>query len=97
VLSKNNTLLYISRSKIPENYSGSKNLKIYKQVCIYVYPRKALKYFKNKKTYLEKFEDIEILRMVENNVPVKMINLSKDSFSIDLKEDLYKLQKLKNF
>jgi hypothetical protein len=26
-----------------------------------------------------------------------MINLSKDSFSIDLKEDLYKLQKLKNF
>jgi 3-deoxy-manno-octulosonate cytidylyltransferase (CMP-KDO synthetase) len=97
VLSKNNTLLYISRSKIPENYSGGKNLKIYKQVCIYVYPRKALKYFKNKKTYLEKFEDIEILRMIENNVPVKMINLSKDSFSIDLKEDLYKLQKLKNF
>ena len=45
----------------------------------------------------EKFEDIEILRMIENNIPVKMINLSKDSFSIDLKEDFHKLQKLKNF
>jgi 3-deoxy-manno-octulosonate cytidylyltransferase (CMP-KDO synthetase) len=41
-----------------------------------------------KKTPLEKIEDIEILRFIENNIPVKMIKVGDNKLSIDTKFDL---------
>ena len=85
----------MSRSPVPSNYVKEKGTKYYKQVCIYAYPREILKYFNNKKTFLEKHEDIEILRLIENSIKVKMVKLSSSSFSIDLIEDFKKLKKVK--
>ena len=85
----------MSRSSIPANYKNDKDKKYFKQVCIYAYPRAILKYFNNKKTPIEKSEDIEILRLIENSVKVKMIKLSSTSFSIDVLNDYKKLKKLK--
>ena len=86
----------MSRNLIPYNYSKKNlNTKYYKQVCIYAYPRQVLKFFNNKKKGLEKSEDIEILRLIENSIDVKMVKLSNKSFSIDLKSDIEKLKKIK--
>lgn len=97
IIKKNNDLLYMSRAPIP----GSKNKNFFqakKQICMYGFPVKILqKYFGEKKikTPLEKLEDIEILRLVENNICVKMIKVNDNKISIDTKEDLLKAQKIK--
>ena len=97
ILKKNNDLLYMSRSSIP----GSKKKQIsflYKQICMYGFPKKILiKLFgKNrKKTPLEKIEDIEILRFLENDIPVKMIKIGDNKLAIDTEFDLKIARKLK--
>ena len=97
ILKKNNDLLYMSRSPIP----GSKKSHFsyaYKQICMYGFPKKILIDLfgiNKKKTPLEKIEDIEILRFIENNIPVKMIKVSDNKLSIDTKKDLKKARKLK--
>ena len=97
VFNKNKELLYASRSPLP----GSKN-KIYKdgyrQVCIYSFPKNILKKKipHNKKSRLEKNEDIEILRFIENNVKVKMINVSSSSIAVDFPKDIKRVEKKLN-
>jgi 3-deoxy-manno-octulosonate cytidylyltransferase (CMP-KDO synthetase) len=83
----------MSRSIIPFNHTQSK-IKYYKQICIYSYPRKILKYFNNKKGLIEANEDIEILRLIENGIKVKMIKVSTKSFAIDTKKDFTKFKNL---
>lgn len=96
ILKKNNDLLYMSRSSIP----GSKKKISYtnKQICMYGFPKKILTDLfgiNKKKTPLEKIEDIEILRFIENNIPVKMIKVGDNKLSIDTKFDLRMARKLK--
>lgn len=95
IFDKKKMLVYMSRNLIPHNYTKKNiNTKYYKQVCIYAYPRHVLKFFNNKKNELEKNEDIEILRLTENSIRIKMVKLSKRSFAIDLKSDYKKLKKI---
>ncbi len=91
VVSENNKLLYMSRNNIPINkLSLSKDLM--KQVCVYSFPKKILiKVYNNKKTRLEKIEDIEILRLLEKEFPVYMYQFPKGSIAIDTPEDLRKI------
>ena len=94
VINKDNNLMYISRAGIPSN---KKNIYIkgLKQVCIYAYPRDILlKIKKNKKTYLESIEDIEILRFLENNILVKMAKVVGSEISIDIPKDLILAKKI---
>ena len=56
--------------------------------------RNILKLFNNKKTIIEKNEDIEILRLVEKGITINMINVKTKSFAIDTIQDLNKLKKL---
>ena len=93
VFNEKKELIYISRSIIPFNHS--KNfVKYYKQICIYSFPKKVLKYFGNKKGLIEKNEDIEILRLIENGVKVKMIKVRAISFAIDTLQDYNKFKKI---
>ena len=89
-------LIYMSRHPIPYNHIKKNNINYYKQVCVYSFPRKTLSVYKNKKTYNEEIEDIEILRLLENGYKVKMIKLTDDSFSIDYPRDIIKLKKKLN-
>ena len=51
-------------------------------------------YVKRKtKTQFEAHEDIEILRFVEMGIKVKMLELSSDSISVDVKSDISKVCK----
>ena len=98
-ISSREELIYISRSLIPGMKIENDKFKYFKQVCIYAFNKKELQIFgpKSIKTRLEKIEDIEILRCLENGVKVKMIRLSKNSLAVDCKSDVKKIEKvLKN-
>ena len=84
----------MSRSPVPGN-KKNKFIKGYRQVCAYIFPRnKLLAFRKNKKTFFENIEDIEILRFLELGQKVKMVELSDVSKSVDTKSDLAKLLKI---
>lgn len=89
VLRPNGKLLYMSRSPIPGNKSLA-FIKAWRQVCIYAFPFIALKAFAacNTKPNLEAEEDIEILRFLELDYEVRMIELSSESIAVDNPEDV---------
>lgn len=92
VMTPSNKLLYMSRTAIPGNKNGVFK-KAWRQVCVYAFPAKALEVFHSvSKTPLEEEEDIEILRFVELGYEVEMLELSNQSISVDLPEDLQKVE-----
>ena len=48
----------------------------------------------NKKGSLEKSEDIEILRFIENNIATKLIKMSDFSKSVDTQKDLKEVESI---
>ena len=93
VYSLSGRLCYMSRAGIP----GDKELENrygYKQVCIYALSRKHLEFFleNSTKTPLERLEDIEILRFIENDIPVQMVDVGEGSISVDVAEDINRVE-----
>jgi 3-deoxy-manno-octulosonate cytidylyltransferase (CMP-KDO synthetase) len=86
-------LLYMSRSPIPGN-KQKMFIKSWRQICIYAFPKDALKAFTNisVKTCLEEQEDIEILRFLELGYDVRMVELSDLSVPVDNPEDVLIIQ-----
>ena len=63
VKSRDNELIYFSRSIIPASKKKKINKIFYKQVCVYCFSKKQLqKFSKSKRSFIEKSEDIELLR-----------------------------------
>ena len=56
-------------------------------------PHALKKFAINKKTHLEKIEDVELLRALEIGIKIKAIELKGDSFSVDVKSDYLKAKK----
>lgn len=90
VKDKSNNVLYLSRANIPFEFKSNVKF-LYKHLSIISFKNEALqKYSLKKKTYLEKIEDIELLRALEMGLKIKSINLRGDSFSVDVLEDYKK-------
>lgn len=92
VVTNSNKLLYISRAAIPT----SKKLEFKeakKQVCIYAFSKQSLKHYglDSIKTPIEEIEDIEILRLLELDQEVYMVNVSSSSIAVDFPEDVQKV------
>lgn len=85
-------LLYMSRSSIPLTKSGEFK-SAFKQVCIYAFSKEHLEFFLShqQKTPLESIEDIEILRLLESDYNVNMIEVDSGSIAIDIPEDVDKV------
>lgn len=94
LFSKNKRLLYTSRSPIPGNKSKMFQGECYRQICLYSFPKKVLSIYNNTKTPLEDIEDLEILRLIENDYNVYGIELSDKSIAVDVPEDV---KKVRNF
>jgi 3-deoxy-manno-octulosonate cytidylyltransferase (CMP-KDO synthetase) len=86
--SNSKKLLYISRAPIP----GGKGLgpnHFYRQVCVYGYTKEALSLFsKFQRSEFETSEDHEILRFLENDIDVGLVELSDWSVPVDVLDDV---------
>ena len=90
VVNENMDLLYMSRALIPGSKSMRYDYETYRQVCIYAFTRDELRAFKTfgRKSRLEFIEDIEILRFLEMNIGIRMVEVSGSSLAVDVPEDV---------
>ena len=97
LVNKNSELIYMSRLPIPgiKDLFGQDKPNYLKQISIYGFTYKDLKIYgenEEKATY-ENFEDIEILRFFDFNVPVKMVMMEKETIAVDNPEDIERVEK----
>ncbi len=89
----NNFVLYLSRGNIPFEYKDI-TTNVDKHLSVISFLPKALEKFAlHKKTFLEKIEDIELLRALEIGLKIKTLSLKGDSFSVDVLKDFNKASK----
>ena len=80
--------IYISRSPIPYP-KGSMDCKYKKHVGVYAFNKEALDFYVNtKRGNLEKIEDIDLLRYIENRIKVNFIDVDCHTLSVDTPKDL---------
>jgi 3-deoxy-manno-octulosonate cytidylyltransferase (CMP-KDO synthetase) len=94
VLGSDNKCLYQSRNPIPST-KGSLNFKYKKAIGIECFNKKALDFFVSTPMgILEKIEDIDHLRFIENGIPIYYTKIESESLSVDTKNDLEKVRKI---
>lgn len=90
----NSNALYFSREPIPTRFKTN-DIPMGKQVCIIPFRRNFLiEYTKLKPTPLEIAESIDMMRVLEHQIKVRMIPTKHDTFAVDTKEDLLKVEGL---
>jgi 3-deoxy-manno-octulosonate cytidylyltransferase (CMP-KDO synthetase) len=85
--------LYFSRAPIPylRNEPGS----VYKHLGIYGYRREFLGMLsKLRPSKLEEIEALEQLRLLENGIPIQVVEVAQDSVGVDTLEDLDRVRPL---
>jgi 3-deoxy-manno-octulosonate cytidylyltransferase (CMP-KDO synthetase) len=93
VVDKNNFALYFSREPIPSSKKNVDNIIMLKQVCVIPFRRDFLiKFNLWKQTPLEIIESVDMLRILEYGNKVKMVFTEYDTYSVDTKEDLKKVE-----
>jgi len=91
IANENNIGLYLTRSPAPYP-KGSLDYCYYKQVCVYGFTKEALNFFaETPRGRLEKIEDIEILRFIENGYKVKFVEVNSRTIAVDTEKDLNKV------
>jgi 3-deoxy-manno-octulosonate cytidylyltransferase (CMP-KDO synthetase) len=93
VINKKKYAMYFSRSVIPcsKNFN---NFIFYKHIGVYAYRREFLINFSKMDTsYLEKIEDLEQLRALENCKKIRTIIFDHDFISVDTIDDILKVKK----
>lgn len=92
VLGSEGQCLYQSRNPIPCP-KGSILFKYKKAIGIECFNKKALDFFVNTPMgIMEKIEDIDHLRFLENGVPIYYKKIESESISVDTKNDLEKVR-----
>jgi 3-deoxy-manno-octulosonate cytidylyltransferase (CMP-KDO synthetase) len=96
ITNENDFLLYMSRAALPCFKDSSCAPKRYKkQVCIYAFTKSQLKRFRDfgRKSEIENAEDIEILRFLEFEIPIKMVETRPGSLAVDIPDDVKGVEK----
>lgn len=80
--------LFISRSPIPYP-KGTLDFKYEKVTGIQMFSKKALEFFNDTpKSIIEKAEENDLMRFIENGIPVEMITSEYPTVSVDTQKDL---------
>ncbi len=93
VLDNEKNGIYFSRAPIPYNRDNLENVKYYKHIGIYAYRAEVLKKFKNMHSTLDNIEKLEQLKFLENGYKIRTVETNNSYISIDIKEDLERLEK----
>ena len=89
----NSDALCFSREPIPTRKFGDVSMK--KQVCIIPFTRTfLLEYTELPPTPLEIAESVDMMRVLEHGMKVKMVPTKHQSYAVDTQEDLNKVEKL---
>ena len=97
ITNEKDQLVYMSRKALPGYKDPCNKPKKYKkQVCIYAFTKDELLKFKNfgRKSDLESFEDIEIIRFFEFDKPIFMVETTGSSLAVDIPDDVQKVVKV---
>jgi 3-deoxy-manno-octulosonate cytidylyltransferase (CMP-KDO synthetase) len=95
IFTENQHMVYMSRQLLP----GRKNIEnkppnYYKAVCIYAFSKKDLSDYAGfgRKSTLELYEDIEILRFLDIGTIVKLVETKEGSLAVDIPEDVARVE-----
>ena len=92
---RENNAIYFSRNPLPHLHNFDEKINLYKQVCIIPFNRKSLlKFNETKETILEKAESIDMLRLIENQINIKLLYNKKKTYSVDTLKDLKRVSAL---
>lgn len=92
ISSNSNRIMILTRANLPYRFKDRVTM-VAKHVSVITFEYKALiAYSKLKQSYLERIEDIELLRAIENDMNVYSFNLEGQSFSVDVNDDYLKAQ-----
>ena len=94
VISKSNDIIYTSRSTIPFYKRNHKKVKMFRTVGLFAYTKEIIKKFSMLKSDLEKYEDLEILRFLENNIKVKCAYVKEEISDVNYPSDIKRVEKL---
>lgn len=89
VVDKNNFAMYFSREPIPSRKKGVVDVPMLKQVCIIPFLRDfLLEYNEMEQTPLEIIESVDMNRLLENGIKIKMVLSETETYSVDTPSDL---------
>jgi 3-deoxy-manno-octulosonate cytidylyltransferase (CMP-KDO synthetase) len=91
IFNEDNQMIYMSRQAIPGTKDTKKrSINYFKQVCIYAFTLDELNQYVGygRKSYLEKYEDIEIIRFLEWGKKIRMVKTEPGSLAVDTLEDV---------
>ena len=97
VMNREGFALYFSREPIPTTFikGESADLPIYKQICIIPFRRETLlEFIQLEPTPLEISESIDMLRLLEHGIRVKMVESESETHAVDTPADLQLVQKM---
>jgi len=86
-----NKLIYASRSPIPFNRDGGHQT-YFKHTGLYAFKKAGLREFEQGIGELEEVEKVEILRLLENRVIVRTVEVPKYGSAVDTPEDLERVR-----
>ena len=88
VACSNEKFIYASRSSVPSTVYSNRSV-TFKHTGLYMFTKESLKLFSSfPQGLLEISEKIEILRLIENRVPVDVTEVEDYLFTIDTEEDV---------
>lgn len=89
VVDKKSFALYFSREPIPSRKKGVESVPMLKQVCVIPFRRDfLLEYNSMEQTPLEIIESVDMNRILENGIKIKMVYVKFNTYSVDTPEDL---------
>ena len=95
VVDNNSFALYFSREPIPSRKKGVDNVPMLKQVCIIPFRRDfLLEYNAMEQTPLEIIESVDMNRLLENGIKIKMVMRDEITLAVDTQEDLNRVNRL---
>ena len=98
VVNEAQRMVYMSRAVVPAAKTSRvpKARQLFRQVCIYAFSQQHLQFFADygRKSKVEEVEDIEILRFLESDFSVQMVEVRGESIAVDVPEDILAVEKL---
>jgi 3-deoxy-manno-octulosonate cytidylyltransferase (CMP-KDO synthetase) len=93
VVDKDNYALYYSREPIPSWKKAKTDVRMLQQLGIIYFRRDALTEFNDmQQTPLEIIESVDMLRLLENGIKVKMVYSPEVLYNVDTPEDLNRVE-----